>query len=30
MSADDWDKVIAWVCAIGLGIYFLIVMNGGI
>jgi hypothetical protein len=30
MSANDWDKVIGWVSAIGLVVYFIIVMNGGI
>ena len=29
MSADQWDRIIAWTCAIGLVVYFLIAMTGG-
>lgn len=23
MSADQWDEIIAWVCIIGLALYFI-------
>ena len=30
MSPNQWDKIVGWVGAIGLFVYFIIVMNGGI
>jgi hypothetical protein len=30
MSADQWDKIIAWVCAIGLVVYFIVAIAGGL
>lgn len=29
MSADKWDALIAWVCVVGLVIYFTVLFNGG-
>ncbi|CAB4129368.1 hypothetical protein UFOVP118_8 [uncultured Caudovirales phage] len=26
MSADQWDKLIAWICAIGLVVYFVVMI----
>jgi hypothetical protein len=30
MNADKWDALIAWVCAIGLFVYFIFVVCGGL
>jgi hypothetical protein len=28
MSSDQWDEVVAWVCVVGLVVYFLILIGG--
>ena len=30
MSADQWDKVVGVVCFIGLVVYFIILLTGGV
>lgn len=30
MDKDAWDKVVGWVCAVGLVIYFIVSLFGGV